>query len=207
MNNSKALALIHGAAEDAAYRAKYYQAHKDEKKKYNAAYYAAHKDYWKDYYKRMGLKGTVDLRSMRAQADPDYRLKLAREAKKRGDITEYTKQLRRAEIERDVRNMYEAVAEGDRAREQQEAARSAKSGQSHSGANTPFSGKKELVYRKRGKGSYGYSEFTRYSGNQKIEYALKEAANKFGSNWQSGARDLISTGKSIVSSLRSKFGF
>lgn len=97
------------------------------------------------------MTGKINLRRMSDEANPGYRLKLAREARKRGDIAEYAKQLRRAAIEQ--------------------------------------------------------SEFIRYSGKQKLEYAIKEATNKFGSNWQSGAKDIINKGRSIVNDLRSKFGF
>lgn len=210
MNNRKTLTLIHDAASD--YGKQYYQDHKDWKKDYNAKYYREHKDYWVDYYKRAGVKGKIDLERMSDESNPEYRRKLAKDAIKRGDLVEAVKQANRAAIEQDVRNMHEAVASGDRARRQAEAERSRTSGQANAGAKTPMSGKKELAiqqYLDKNTGHVRNREYTQYSANQAQYYIgmAKRKANELGSNWKSGAKDIISTGKSIVSGLRSKLGF
>jgi hypothetical protein len=225
MNNQQTLALIHDAASD--YNKSYYQTHKDWKRDYNKKYYREHKDYWVDYAKRKNATPTPPypelrievsdsqvndalqkaLKVQRDKTDEDKRkeyeafiraleFQYGPRAKNNPKLREYLDSLRKKYYDSIRKQTPSGPSSGD---SRQQAIRSAKTGQSYSGALTDTA---KL---------FGY-EAKQSSKNVASTWAsaaksIVSAASKYGPNWKSGAKDIISKGSSIVSGLRSKLGF
>lgn len=198
MNNQRTLALIH-ADDRSDYNSSYYQAHKDWKKQYNKDYYQKNKQYWVDYYNtnKQGLQKTIkdktglnvdfdgierDVYSSAKKAASGYGVDLDK-------TLSYADKLASGEMSFDTK---QAEALLDRV--------------SNEAAD----------FLNKNKGAIANAAVNSLSKIAKASLNVgaaigKEIVNRVKkstiSAWQSGARDLVSTGKSIVSSLRSKFGF